>query len=327
LKKINIGILGLGKIANKFAHDLLLVKGANLYAVASKDKERARLFASEFKADRFYDSYESMANDSNIDVVYIATPNSFHYQHSMLCLKAGRGVLCEKPFGINNKQVTEMINEAVSRNLFLMEAMWTRFIPATEKVIELLKEKIIGDIVSLKADFGFEGDSNPLKRLFNHNLGGGSLLDIGIYPLYLSQLLLGNYKTIEAEATISDTGIDADCNMSLKYEGGQTANLASSFLETKPTDASIQGTTGSIYMHPRFHHCKRVSVYRQDADDLHFDIPYIGNGYFYEIEEVVNCIHQGLIESPKMTHEDSLQLISTLDEIRSIIGVRFTEDS
>ena len=313
-------------MAHKFAHDMLLVEGAKLHAVASRDEKRAKDFATTYKATSAYDSYESLANDKNVDVVYIATHHCYHYEHSMLCLKAGRGVICEKPFAVNSKQVQEMINEAVKKKLFLMEAMWTRFIPATEKVLEMVKAGVIGDIVEFNADFGFVANPDPERRLFNRKLGGGSLLDIGIYPVFVSLLLLGEPESIEASATIAETGVDSECIVKLQYNNGVTASFECSFLTLTPTDATIQGSKGAIYIYPRFHHSEKITANRHDTEDLDFDIPYVGYGYYHEILEVVECMRQGLIESPKMTHENSLQLINTLDRIREIVGVRYAED-
>jgi len=163
-RKINWGIIGLGKMANKFAHDLLLSERAVLHSVASRDIEKAKSFSLKFNSINYYDSYDELANNPEIDIVYIATPHSFHFENTMMCLKKGKSVLCEKPLGVNSKEVEIMQKEAKSRNLFLMEGIWTRFIPATEKLIELLNEKVIGNVLFIRADFGFKADFNGIVR-------------------------------------------------------------------------------------------------------------------------------------------------------------------
>ena len=214
-KKIKWGILGLGKIATKFTHDLQLSDNSILQGVASRDLNRAKEFRRKFNAVGYYGSYEELANDPEVDVVYIATPHVFHFENTMMCLKAGKSVLCEKPMGIDSTQVQKMVEEAQSRNLFLMEGMWTRFIPATEKLVELLEQKAIGAIQHIVADFGFKAPYDIDGRLFNKQLGGGSLLDVGIYPIYFSLLTLGVPHDLKATARMTKTGVDSYCAMLL----------------------------------------------------------------------------------------------------------------
>ncbi|NQX78367.1 Gfo/Idh/MocA family oxidoreductase [Gilvibacter sp.] len=239
---IRFGIIGLGKIAGRFADDLKLHPEATLQAVASRTTKKARSFAAQHDATTSYGSYDALFKDAQVDVVYIATPNHLHYQNCMEALEAGKHVICEKPFALDAAQVRKMINKAKSKKLFLMEALWTRFIPATEKVLELIDQGTIGKTVSVRADFGFPASQDPNGRLFNKSLGGGSLLDIGIYPLYLSYLLLGKPEAIDAEATMHYTGVDSHCHIELAYSDGQTAILESTFLETTPTEAIIEGS-------------------------------------------------------------------------------------
>lgn len=319
---IRFGIIGLGKIANKFAEDIALHPKAELQAVASRDAHKAQQFADTHGATRHYNSYDKLLLDKNVDVVYIATPNHLHYQHTLSCLDASKAVLCEKPFALNSTQVRKMISTAKSKNLFLMEAMWTRFIPATQKVLDLLGQGAIGQIKTLRADFGFPAQQDPNGRLFNLEMGGGSLLDIGIYPLYLSYLLLGKPESVSAEAKIHYTGVDASCRMELTYSGNQSAILECTFLETTPTEAIIEGDQGGIYMHPRFHHCQKLSIERQNTlNDI--ELPYTGHGYYHQIDEVVKGLEAGKTQSELMSHKDSLALMELLDAVRSLIGLRF----
>lgn len=322
-KTINWGIIGPGRIAHKFAQDLLLVDGARLFGVASRDAEKARSFAAQYGAEKSYGSYEALVSDPAIDVVYIATPHVFHYPNAMLCLEHGKAVLCEKPFGINANEVEGMIIEARKRRLFLMEAFWTRFIPGTEKLLELLQSGVIGKLQFVTADFGFLGDPDPQKRVQNKNLGGGSLLDVGIYPVYLSLLLFGAPSKISAMATFTETGVDGFCSMLFEHKEGQKAILHSSVVAETPTEAIIFGTGGSIKLHTRFHHPERITIKKNDGSTEVIDIPYIGNGYFHEIAEVVQCLQNGLIQSEKMPHTMSLDLITTLDRVREEIGLHY----
>uniref|UniRef100_UPI0040498FBD Gfo/Idh/MocA family protein n=1 Tax=Flavobacterium sp. TaxID=239 RepID=UPI0040498FBD len=270
--KIKWGIIGLGKIANKFAADLQLSDNAVLFAVASRNAEKAENFSQKYNATKFYDSYEALAEDSEIDVIYIATPNTFHFQNTMMCLQNGKGVLCEKPMGINATEVATMMYEAKSRNLFLMEGIWTRFMPATNKLLEILANKTIGEILFIRADFGFKADPNPDGRLYNKKLGGGSLIDIGIYPLYLSLLTLGIPVDIKAMARIIETGVDSYCAILLDYENGAKASFESTFEANTPTEAYIYGTKGAIKLHSRFSSCPENNHHakRRKASFRHF---------------------------------------------------------
>ena len=321
-EEIRWGIIGLGKIANLFAHDLLLVEGSRLQAVASRDAERSRAFAARYGADVCYSSYEELVSDPQVDVVYVATPHVFHFPHSMLALSHGKPVLCEKPLAMNQSEVQAMMDEAGSRGLFLMEALWTRFIPATGKVLELLGEGAIGEVLSVEADFGFLADTDPLKRMYNLALGGGSLMDIGIYPVYLSLLTMGLPHEVHAMATFASTGVDNFCTMEFDYGHGRKAFLESTTLRNTPTGAVIRGSKGVIRMHPRFHHCKKLSLQTQEST-REFEIGYRGNGFCDEIEEVMHCLRAGKMQSEKMPHSMSLDLIRTLDRVRAEIGLMY----
>lgn len=322
-KKLNWGIIGLGKIAKVFASDLALSDQSQLFAVASRDINNAASFAKEFKAIKHYGNYQDLAKDTDIDVVYIATPHVFHYEYTMMCLKAGKHVLCEKAFGMNESQVREMTEEAQKRNLFLMEAFWTRFIPATEKVLELIEQNKIGQVQQIRADFGFKADLDPAKRLVNKSLGGGSLLDIGIYPVFLSLLILGTPQNITAKAQMTTTDVDSFMAAIFDYKNGEKAVLESSITYQTPTEAYIFGEKGYLKMHPRFHHCEKISIHIEGKNVEEIEIEYKGQGYFHEIAEVENCIKNNQTESKKMPHQMSLKLIQTLDRIRKEIGLAY----
>ena len=313
--------MGLGKIANKLASDLQLSDNATLQGVASRDLNKAQQFGQKFHAVNHYCGYEELTNDPDVDVIYVATPHVFHFEHTMMCLKQGKSVLCEKPMGMNAQEVETVIKEAKSRNLFLMEGMWTRFIPATEKLIELLDNKVIGDLISVHADFGFKGDFNLQGRVFNKSLGGGALLDIGIYPIYLSLLALGLPDRVQATARMMQTQVDSFCAMLFDYENGGKAVLECSLESDTPTEAFIYGSTGSLKLHNRFHHTQKISWFQGKEVKEVFDIPYQGNGYGYEIEEVNKCVRNKSSESQKLPHQMSMHLASVMDRVRKEIGL------
>lgn len=324
-KKYNWGIIGLGNIAHKFAEDLLLITDANIYGVASRDIEKAKAFGEKFQATKYYGSYQELADDPAIDVVYIATPHVFHFEITMMCLEAGKAVLCEKAFGMNALQVEKMIAKAREKKVFLMEALWTRFIPATEKMMELIGSGLIGDLQSVRADFGFKAEFNPDKRLFNKKLGGGALLDIGIYPVFLSLLALGIPEKIVAMATMSGTGVDQTLGILFAYQGGQTAILDSSIVASTPVEAWLHGDKGSLKMHRSFHHSKKIAHFVEGELVKEYDVDYIGNGYYHEILEVMQCLSTGKTESDKLPLSMSLSLIQTLDRVREEIGLHYDD--
>jgi len=319
--KVRWGVMGLGKIAHKFVHDLQLSNKAILQGVASRDLAKAREFSLKYPSVHHYGSYEELASDPSIDVIYVATPHVFHFENTMMCLQHGKSVLCEKPMGMNAKEVATMIAEAKRRNLFLMEGMWTRFIPAIEKLIELLDKKVIGDLISVHADFGFKGDFNLQGRVYNKSLGGGALLDIGIYPIYLSLLVFGVPGTVKAMARMMETDVDSFCAMLFDYNNAGKAVLECTLEAETPTEAFIYGSTGSLKLHNRFHHTQRISWYQGKEVKEVFEIPYDGNGYGYEIEEANKCVKNKWTESKKLPHQMSLDLASVMERVRGEIGL------
>lgn len=322
--QIQWGILGLGKIARKMAHDLQLVPEAKLRAVASRSIEKAQTFAAEFSATKAYGSYEELCADSEVELIYIATPHSFHYEHARLAIAAGKGVLVEKPMTLQPEECRDLIALAKAQKVFLMEGIWTRFIPATEKYLSLLQEGRLGEIQSLKADFGFAAAYLPEGRLFNPHLGGGSLYDVGIYPLYLALLSLGNPYITTVDFEIGPSGVEVDCRIELTFEQGAKASLHSSLIHKTPTEAYISGTKADLKLHSRFHHSEKISLYPKAGNLEKFHLPYRGFGYVHEIIEVNRCIKLGLVESPKLPLALSLALNEVLFEVQSRIEAKKT---
>ncbi|MES2796354.1 MAG: Gfo/Idh/MocA family oxidoreductase [Bacteroidota bacterium] len=325
-KKYNWGILAPGGIAQKFADDLQFVPNARVHAVASRSLERAEAFAQKYGAQHAFGSYEELVNCPDLDVIYIATPHSEHYANTLMCLNAGIPVLCEKAFAVNSKQLTEMVALARSKKIFLQEAIWTRFHPSIAKVMAILAAGTIGKIVHIAADFGFMAGSDLNHRIFNPNLTGGSLMDIGIYPLFISKLLLGNPETIKAVAVKAVTGVDMNCSMALNYTSGATASLFSTVGAVTDTTCTIYGDKGKILIHGRFHETKGITVFEEGQEPQFIECERLGHGYSYEAEDVQRCLAEGLTENNKLPLSFSLELMAILDEVRHQIGVVYPEE-
>ncbi len=321
LKTINWGIIGLGNIAHKFATDLLTIEGAKLYGVASRNQEKADAFALKYNATKAFDSYEALAQDPNIDAVYIATPHALHKENTLRCLENGIAVLCEKPFAMNAEEVAEMIALAKEKNVLLMEALWTYFLPHYQKVLELLENETYGKILKIEADFGFSRPFDTSHRLFNKALGGGSLLDIGIYPIFVALSTLGIPKNIEAEATYFENGADSTCNMVFEYDNAVKAFLKSSLIEDTPTEAIFYCENGTIKINSMFHAPATVTLIPKEGDTETLDFGYNTIGYNYEAIHFNKLLRAGKTESDVMRFRFSEQLIQTLDAVRHQINL------
>lgn len=320
-KTIKWGILGLGKIAHKFATDLNTLSGVELHAVASRSQEKANDFANQFGVKNAYDSYEKLANDSEIDAIYIATPHSSHKEYSLLCLQHKKAVLCEKAFAMNLEEVSEMIQVAKENNVLLMEALWTRFLPHYQYVIDLVKSEKFGKVKTLHADFGFYQQFDTQNRLFRKEVGGGSLLDIGIYPIFAALSTLGIPTKIEAKATFFENGADSSCLMTFQYDES-IAYLKSTLLEPSPTEAIFTFDEAIVTIHKPFHGPSSITIFKDGTSET-LDFNYQTLGYTFEIEHFNNLLLNHKKESDLMTFEFSKNLIGTLDEVRKIIGLEY----
>ncbi|GAA4505682.1 Gfo/Idh/MocA family oxidoreductase [Hymenobacter ginsengisoli] len=323
MRTFNWAILGLGNIAHKFAADLALVPQARLHAVASRSLAKAQDFAAAHGAAHAVGSYEELLSVPDIDAVYIATPHSEHHAHALLCLRGGLPVLCEKAFAQNVRQAEEMVQAAQQNGVFLMEAFWTRFFPAIKQALELVQAGTIGEVKHLAADFGFITDFKPESRLFAPALAGGSLLDIGVYPLFISQLFLGVPATVRAVATPAPTGVDQNCAMALAYASGATASLFSTIAATSNNNCVLYGATGQLHLMGRFHAPSGLEIHRPGQEIEVIPYPKTGLGYHYEAAHVQECLAQGLAESPLLPLAFSLDLMRTLDAVRAEIGLRY----
>ena len=323
-EKIRWGILGCGSIARKFAEGLSAVDDAELAAVGSRTQAKAQAFADEFGAARAHGSYEALAADGEVDVVYVATPHALHKDNTILCLEAGKAVLCEKPFTINAAQARQVIDLARKKGLFLMEAMWTRFLPCLVRVRQLLADGAIGQVRMVAADFGYRADFNPESRIFDPALGGGALLDVGVYPVSLASMIFGDEPLeIAALADLGATGVDEQAAFVLKYPGGRLASLLTAVRTLTPMEATIMGAEGHIRLHTAWWCGSKMTLcVRGQAEQL-IELHPAGNGYDCEAEEVGRCLRAGRTESEVMPLDETLAVMRTLDRIRAEWGLSY----
>ncbi len=318
----NWGILGCGHIAHKFAEDILATEGATLYAVGSRSLEKAKDFKQQHQAHKAYASYEELVKDPAVDIIYIATPHTYHKEVTFLCLEHSKAVLCEKPFAMNRKEVEAMIAFAKAEKTFLMEALWTYFIPHYQFVLQTVHSGELGAIQSVKADFGIDVPKDPTHRLYNKKLGGGGLLDVGIYPLFAAMTLLGTPEAIAAKATLDTNGIDLNCDMELTYPNQVKAHLFSAIDTQTDTTCHIELEKGTIRINSRFHDPTNVTITKNGITET-IDFPVTVHGYHYEIVHCQEMLAKGRTESNIMTFEKSMELITLLDNVREKIGLRY----
>nr|WP_298998512.1 Gfo/Idh/MocA family oxidoreductase [uncultured Allomuricauda sp.] len=324
--KIKWGIIGPGKIAKKFTSDLLLFEDAEVAAVASRNLKRAEDFATEFKIPHTFGSYEELFKSDKVNIVYIATPHRFHKELTIMAMKNGKHVLCEKPLGVNLNEVQEIVEVAKAEKVFLMEGLWSRFNPSIQKAKELTDSGEIGSISYLHADFSFYAlDRGKESRLLNPELASGSLLDIGIYPVFLSYLLLGMPESISAQANFLENGTEAQTSIVFKYQNALSV-LYSGLKGESKMEAEISGNLGEIFIHPRWHEANGLTL-KIGEEAKEFKIPTKGNGFVYEIQEVHKCLKNNLLKSELWSHQNSLELAQLLNKIRSQIGATFPFES
>ncbi|MGI6368546.1 MAG: Gfo/Idh/MocA family protein [Anaerolineae bacterium] len=319
MAKFNWGVLGAGNIAVRFTNDLKNLPDAQLLGVGSRSLDKAEAFARRQGATRAYGSYEELLRDRDIDAVYVATPHNFHRGHVLLALEHGKAVLCEKPMEANAARVQEMVDAAKRQKCFLMEAMWTRFLPVIAGARQWINEGRIGDIRLVSANFGFRTAWNPEGRLLNLNLAGGATLDVGVYVVSLAHMLLGVPSSIQARAHIGETGVDELTTMMLGYPSGATALLSCAVRANISDGARIYGTEGYIDL-PSFWHATTATL--QIAGEAPETLSGEA-GYHFEAAEVADCVRTGLTESPLMPLEETVAIARTLEEVRHQIGLRY----
>ncbi len=325
-KSYNWAILGCGKIAEKFSSDLKLLPRARLYAAASRSGAKAEAFALKFGFEKAYGTYEEMVSDPAVDIVYIATPHSHHKDHSILCMNQGKAVLCEKAFALNSAQAGEMIATARRNHVFLMEAFWTRFQPAFLKFMEIARSGELGKPKILKSEFAFNGGEDLNSRLLNLSLGGGSLLDIGVYPVFIALQTLGSPSEIKTLADLAPTGADRSLSILFKYPNGELATLVSSFAACSDTQSELWCENGFVRMRRMGISTTTVYIWRKNGTEQKFEFDYPdGFGYFREAEHVMECLDKGKTESYLIPLSFSSQLMDTLDRIRLDAGIRYPD--
>ncbi len=324
---IRWGIIAPGRIAHKFASDFSLIHNHSITSVASTNIERARAFADKYKLSSFYGDYREMLTKEKLDVVYIASPHSFHFEQAKMCLDLGISVLCEKPVTIHSGQLKQLLALAVEKGLFFMEALWTVFLPTYTQIFEKINNGDIGSIIGVKADFGFHMPFDQESRLFNPSLGGGSLLDIGIYPLLLATLCLGYPNEIKALATLTELQVDDEMMAILKYNKRGLAQIQSTIRANTRTEAFIFGDNGSFWVPGRWIDSQIFYVLKSDGQEELVHSPWEGFGYQFQISAVEKCLVQGLSECPLVPHSLSIQLMNQMDEIRKQTGIVYPEDA
>jgi dihydrodiol dehydrogenase / D-xylose 1-dehydrogenase (NADP) len=321
--KIRWGILSTGWIAKKFAEGLSVLPDAEIVAVGSRAQETADAFGDEYGVPHRHASYEALVGDQDVDVIYIGTPHPFHKDNAILSLEAGKAVLLEKPFTINAGEAEKVIALAREKGLFLMEAMWSRYIPIIVKLRELLAEGAIGEVRMLTADLGFRSEFDPKSRLFNLELGGGALLDVGIYPISFASMVLGTPSRIVSMAHLGQTGVDEQAGIVFGYDGGQLAILHTALQTSTAIEATVMGTKGKIRVHSAWFYGTTLTLSIEGRDDEAISLPYEGNGYNFEAAEVMRCLREGKLESDVMPLDETLAIMQTLDTIRAQWGFKY----
>lgn len=327
------GIIATGGIARLMAQDLALLEDAELYAVSSRGQGTADAFAAAYGVATAYGEadgvhgYQRLLADDAVDVVYVATPHAQHHEIVLAALNAGKHVLCEKAFTVNAREAADLIEAARSRNLFLMEAVWSRFLPSMQRAFEIAASGELGDLHWVSADLGFPAPYSPTSRLWARGAGGGALLDISVYPLLWALGTLGFPQTVSATGFINDDGVDAQNAMTLGYSHGAQVQLTSSLLSHGPRTATVAGSLGFLQSIGSINNPRKLSIVTGRAENRTETFDVVGKGYTYELREVTRCIQQGLTESPVMPLEDSLNTMRLFDGVRAQLGVSYPNDS
>ena len=327
MRTIKWGIIGAGNIARKFATALTSMKDTELTAIASRNIKKAERFAETFHIKKSYGSYEELIKDEEIDVVYIATPHTEHKANGALCIINNKAVLCEKPFTINKEESQYLIDLATKHDVFLMEAMWTKFLPVTNAVKNWIKEKKIGDVKHIRASFGYNAPYDINSRTYNPHTAGGALLDVGVYPITYACYLLDKLPdSISSSAIIGKSNVDEQNVIALHFDNGILANLSSAIAADTGDEAIIIGDEGKIHI-PNFWNAQKAVVYNNEGQIVDkIELPFMSNGYEYEAEEVNNCLREGKKQSSINSLKDTLDIMKIMDEIREQWGLKYPQE-
>lgn len=326
-KIINWGLLGPGNIAQTFAEAINQSAHGKLAAVASRSEERGQEFAKAYNVPTVYTSYDALLNDPNIDIIYIATPHSFHYPQAKRCLEAGKHVLLEKPSTINAQQIEKLTKIAQQKCLLLQEAIWTRFMPCLTQIKQKLAEGVIGDIQYITSTIGFAFQHRDKNRLYDPKLGGGALLDLGLYPIAVSQALLCEEPNlIQAMGRVAQRQVDETTLVNLQYPSGRYSQFTCTATGHSPNSMTIVGSNGNIVLPAMFWDMDQAQVFDLNGLVETIKVAHSVNGFEYQIEESMRCINEGKNFSDLMTHDDSIGIIKIMDEVRRQIGLTFDAD-
>ena len=325
MQKIRFGIVGSGNIAHRFATACKNSEKTELCAVASRSMEKANAFGDEFGIPLRFDSYEAMAQSNDIDVAYIAVPHALHKSCSMLMMSHKKHVLCEKPIAVNSKELEEMIACARENGVFLMEAMWARFVDGTKTLRSLLDNGEIGDVLGLRCQFAYRmGESRRDHHVLKNENGGGALLDVGIYGLTFARLVLGTQVEQIAALCTPYKGTDSNTAIAMRYQNGAIAEISCATLVEKPVEGMIYGTRGMIRL-KEFYAPQTIEVVTEAGTTVH-KTPRRGNGFEEQIDHVCDCVAQGLLESPVHTFDETRLIMNQMDTIRKQIGIVYPQD-
>jgi len=321
MKRIAFGIIGPGRIAGKFAEAVSMVEDAYIAAVSSKSLKRAEDFAKEYSIEAYYDDYDEMCTVPNIDVVYISTTNNFHYENMLTCLKHGKHILCEKPMVMRKTQAVDVFEKALGKNLFVMEALWSRFLPSYVKTKELISSGAIGDIRHIESSFNPVIEYDPDMRLFSRDLGGGVLYDLGVYNISLTGYLAGEKPSeYTGYAILDKNDVDISDNVIMQFPSGITANFTCGILIQKSHEMTVYGSKGKIKLNEPFINCHEVELYDKNSLLQRFEYKF-ENGFVYQIREVIECLRRGVSKSSIMPHKDTLDVIEVIEQMLRKWGV------
>jgi predicted dehydrogenase len=323
VNRVRWGIIGAGSIAGRFSEALAVLAEAETLAVGSRSQDSADRFAEAHGFSRAYPSYEDLAADPDVDVVYVATPHPSHAENAELCLRAGKAVLCEKPFTVNASEARRLVGIAREGGLFLMEGMWTRFFPLMGRLRRMLSEGALGEARMLTVDFGFRAELDPASRLFDPKLGGGAMLDVGVYCVSFASMVLGRPVRGAGVSHLGETGVDEQFAATLEHGGGRISSITAGTRTASPHEATVLGTQGYARIHSPWWRPEAMTISRPGQEDEVVREPTDENGFGYEAAEVMRCLGAGETESPIMPLDETVCVLETMDEIRESWGLRY----
>jgi predicted dehydrogenase len=323
MSTVRWGVVGTGGIASAFVEDLHLAEDAQAVAVGSRAQESADRFAAEHSIGRAHATYEALVTDDQVDVVYVATPHPGHHAAAMLAIEAGKAVLVEKPFTMDAAEAESLVTASRDRGVFLMEAMWARFVPWAVRLRALLADGTLGEVREVIADHGQWFPQDASHRLFAPELGGGALLDLGVYPVSFASMVLGTPSRVTAVSDPAFTGVDATTSMLMQYAGGAHAVLTATLTAAGPTTAAVIGTDARVQVDGPFYTPTGFTLTRRDGTSERFDQPVEGRGMWCEAAEVVRCLREGRLESEVMPLDETVAIMATMDEVRRQIGLTY----